>query len=173
MLLLGPKVLLFLAAFIIPSDWILLGVNSQRGDDVTPVTPETFTEDPNLVNDPATDETVLADIAPSTDDVASPSDKNATADCWVETFACTRLYSVRRPVRLCIHQSCFIRFRRTYHVNKEICTRLVCKEHEAMKDELCRQMVGLPPRRLRRHSNSNYVLVNLCENVDLQKLSGL
>ncbi|XP_032126244.1 microfibrillar-associated protein 5 isoform X1 [Sapajus apella] len=116
---------------------------------------------------------VLADIAPSTDDVASPSDKNATADCWVETFACTRLYSVRRPVRLCIHQSCFIRFRRTYHVNKEICTRLVCKEHEAMKDELCRQMVGLPPRRLRRHSNSNYVLVNLCENVDLQKLSGL
>ncbi|XP_017367811.1 microfibrillar-associated protein 5 isoform X4 [Cebus imitator] len=151
MLLLGPKVLLFLAAFIIPSDWILLGVNSQRGDDVTPVTPETFTEDPNLVNDPATDET----------------------DCWVETFACTRLYSVRRPVRLCIHQSCFIRFRRTYHVNKEICTRLVCKEHEAMKDELCRQMVGLPPRRLRRHSNSNYVLVNLCENVDLQKLSGL
>uniref|UniRef100_A0A2K6UJF3 Microfibril associated protein 5 n=1 Tax=Saimiri boliviensis boliviensis TaxID=39432 RepID=A0A2K6UJF3_SAIBB len=95
MLPLGPKVLLFLAAFVIPSDWILLGVNSQRGDDVTSVTPETFTEDPNLVNDPATDET----------------------------------------------------------------------------DELCRQMVGLPPSKLRRRSN--YVLVNLCENVDLQKPSGL
>uniref|UniRef100_A0A2R8MHM3 Microfibril associated protein 5 n=1 Tax=Callithrix jacchus TaxID=9483 RepID=A0A2R8MHM3_CALJA len=106
MLLLGPKVLLFLAVFIIPSDWILLGVNSQRGDDVTPVTPETFTEDPNLVNDPATDETVLADIAPSTDD----------------------------------------------------------------SDELCRQMVGLPPRRLRR---SNYFLLNPCENVDSQKPNGL
>ncbi|XP_064233529.1 microfibrillar-associated protein 5 [Aotus nancymaae] len=170
MLLLGPRVLLFLAAFIIPSDWILLGVNSQRGDDVTPVTPETFTEDPNLVNDPATDETVLADIAPSTDDLASPGDKNATAECWDEKFTCTRLYSVRRPIQLCIHQSCFIRFRRMYVVNKEICSRLVCKEHEAMKDELCRQMVGLPPRRLRR---SNYFLLNPCENVDLQKPNGL
>uniref|UniRef100_A0A2R8PJE2 Microfibril associated protein 5 n=1 Tax=Callithrix jacchus TaxID=9483 RepID=A0A2R8PJE2_CALJA len=148
MLLLGPKVLLFLAVFIIPSDWILLGVNSQRGDDVTPVTPETFTEDPNLVNDPATDET----------------------ECWDEKFTCTRLYSVRRPIQLCIHQSCFIRFRRTYVVNKEICSRLVCKEHEAMKDELCRQMVGLPPRRLRR---SNYFLLNPCENVDSQKPNGL
>nr|XP_035111540.1 microfibrillar-associated protein 5 isoform X4 [Callithrix jacchus] len=145
MLLLGPKVLLFLAVFIIPSDWILLGVNSQRGD---------------LVNDPATDETVLADIAPSTDD----------SECWDEKFTCTRLYSVRRPIQLCIHQSCFIRFRRTYVVNKEICSRLVCKEHEAMKDELCRQMVGLPPRRLRR---SNYFLLNPCENVDSQKPNGL
>uniref|UniRef100_A0A2K5DID9 Microfibril associated protein 5 n=1 Tax=Aotus nancymaae TaxID=37293 RepID=A0A2K5DID9_AOTNA len=142
MLLLGPRMLLFLAAFIIPSDWILLGVNSQRGDDVTPVTPETFTEDPNLVNDPATDETVLADIAPSTDDLASPGDKNATAT----GFQCM------------------------YIANKEICSRLVCKEHEAMKDELCRQMVGLPPRRLRR---SNYFLLNPCENVDLQKPNGL
>uniref|UniRef100_A0A2K5DID1 Microfibril associated protein 5 n=1 Tax=Aotus nancymaae TaxID=37293 RepID=A0A2K5DID1_AOTNA len=132
MLLLGPRMLLFLAAFIIPSDWILLGVNSQRGDDVTPVTPETFTEDPNLVNDPATDETVLADIAPSTDDLTG--------------FQCM------------------------YIANKEICSRLVCKEHEAMKDELCRQMVGLPPRRLRR---SNYFLLNPCENVDLQKPNGL
>uniref|UniRef100_A0A2K5DIE1 Microfibril associated protein 5 n=1 Tax=Aotus nancymaae TaxID=37293 RepID=A0A2K5DIE1_AOTNA len=120
MLLLGPRMLLFLAAFIIPSDWILLGVNSQRGDDVTPVTPETFTEDPNLVNDPATDETT--------------------------GFQCM------------------------YIANKEICSRLVCKEHEAMKDELCRQMVGLPPRRLRR---SNYFLLNPCENVDLQKPNGL
>uniref|UniRef100_A0A2K6M640 Microfibril associated protein 5 n=1 Tax=Rhinopithecus bieti TaxID=61621 RepID=A0A2K6M640_RHIBE len=94
MSLLGPKVLLFLAAFIIPSDWIPLGVNSQRGDDVTQTTPETFTEDPNLVNDPATDET----------------------------------------------------------------------------DELCRQMAGLPPRRLRR---SNYFRLPPCENVDLQRPNGL
>ncbi|XP_011810988.1 PREDICTED: microfibrillar-associated protein 5 [Colobus angolensis palliatus] len=129
MSLLGPKVLLFLAAFIIPSDWIPLGVNSQRGDDVTQTTPETFTEDPNLVNDPATDET-------------------------------ENKFSLIRKSFL----------RRMYIVNKEICSRLVCKEHEAMKDELCRQMAGLPPRRLRR---SNYFRLPPCENVDLQRLNGL
>nr|XP_001113694.1 microfibrillar-associated protein 5 isoform X3 [Macaca mulatta] len=148
MSLLGPKVLLFLAAFIIPSDWIPLGVNSQRGDDMTQTTPETFTEDPNLVNDPATDET----------------------ECWDEKFTCTRLYSVHRPVKQCIHQLCFTSLRRMYIVNKEICSRLVCKEHEAMKDELCRQMAGLPPRRLRR---SNYFRLPPCENVDLQRPNGL
>ncbi|XP_055136759.1 microfibrillar-associated protein 5 isoform X2 [Symphalangus syndactylus] len=148
MSLLGPKVLLFLAAFIITSDWIPLGVNSQRGDDVTQATPETFTEDPNLVNDPATDET----------------------ECWDEKFTCTRLYSVHRPVKQCIHQVCFTSLRRMYIVNKEICSRLVCKEHEAMKDELCRQMAGLPPRRLRR---SNYFRLPPCENVDLQRPNGL
>ncbi|KAI2564280.1 microfibril associated protein 5 [Homo sapiens] len=148
MSLLGPKVLLFLAAFIITSDWIPLGVNSQRGDDVTQATPETFTEDPNLVNDPATDET----------------------ECWDEKFTCTRLYSVHRPVKQCIHQLCFTSLRRMYIVNKEICSRLVCKEHEAMKDELCRQMAGLPPRRLRR---SNYFRLPPCENVDLQRPNGL
>ncbi|XP_040318526.1 microfibrillar-associated protein 5 isoform X4 [Herpailurus yagouaroundi] len=109
MLLLGPKVLLCLTAFIIPSDWTPLGANGQRGDDVTPVTPEAFTEDPNLVNEPSTDETVLADIEPSTDDLAPANDKNTTADCRDEKFACTRLYSVHRPVKQCIHQLCFTR----------------------------------------------------------------
>uniref|UniRef100_A0A2I2Y2R9 Microfibril associated protein 5 n=1 Tax=Gorilla gorilla gorilla TaxID=9595 RepID=A0A2I2Y2R9_GORGO len=140
--------------------WIPLGVNSQQG---TQATPETFTEDPNLVNDPATDETVLAvlaDIAPSTDDL----------ECRDEKFTCTRLYSVHRPVKQCIHQLCFTSLRRMYIVNKEICSRLVCKEHEAMKDELCRQMAGLPPRRLRR---SNYFRLPPCENVDLQRPNGL
>uniref|UniRef100_D3YW93 Microfibrillar associated protein 5 n=1 Tax=Mus musculus TaxID=10090 RepID=D3YW93_MOUSE len=36
-------------------------------------------------------------------------DKNATAECRDEKFACTRLYSVHRPVRQCVHQSCFTR----------------------------------------------------------------
>uniref|UniRef100_A0A2I2ZMA8 Microfibril associated protein 5 n=1 Tax=Gorilla gorilla gorilla TaxID=9595 RepID=A0A2I2ZMA8_GORGO len=125
--------------------WIPLGVNSQQG---TQATPETFTEDPNLVNDPATDET----------------------ECRDEKFTCTRLYSVHRPVKQCIHQLCFTSLRRMYIVNKEICSRLVCKEHEAMKDELCRQMAGLPPRRLRR---SNYFRLPPCENVDLQRPNGL
>ncbi|XP_045868428.1 microfibrillar-associated protein 5 isoform X1 [Meles meles] len=170
MLLVGPKVLLFLTALIIPSDWTPLGVSGQRGDDVTPVTPETFTEDPNLVNEPSTDETVLADMEPSTDDLASPADKNTTTDCRDEKFACTRLYSVHRPVKQCIHQLCFTSLRRMYIINNEICSRLVCKEHEVMKDELCRQMAGLPPRRLRR---SHYFRLPPCENVNLQRPSGL
>jgi len=158
MLLLGPRVLLFLTALILPSDWTPLGVGGQRGDDVTPVTPEAFTEDPNLVNEPSTDET------------ASPTDKNTTTDCRDEKFACTRLYSVHRPVKQCIHQLCFTSLRRMYIINNEICSRLVCKEHEVMKDELCRQMAGLPPRRLRR---SNYFRLPPCENVNLQRPSGL
>ncbi|XP_069905394.1 microfibrillar-associated protein 5 isoform X3 [Oryctolagus cuniculus] len=109
MLLLGPKVLLLLTALLIPAEWMRLGVNGQRGDDVTQTTPETFTDDPNLVNEPSTDETVLADIEPSTDDLASPSDKNATAECRDEKFACTRLYSVHRPIKQCVHQLCFTR----------------------------------------------------------------
>nr|KAF6374554.1 microfibril associated protein 5 [Pipistrellus kuhlii] len=128
MLLFGPKVLLFLTALIIPSDWTPLGVSGQE----TPVTIETFTEDPNLVNEPSTDETVLADIVPSTDDLVSPSDKN-TSECRDEKFACTRLYSVHRPIKQCVHQSCFTSVRRMYIINNEICSRLVCKEHEAMK----------------------------------------
>ncbi|XP_006146676.1 microfibrillar-associated protein 5 isoform X3 [Tupaia chinensis] len=147
MLLVGPKALLLLTALVVPSDWTPLGVRGQRGDDVTRTTPETFTDDPT-----------------------SPSDKNATAECRDEKFACTRLYSVHRPVRQCIHQLCFTSLRRMYIVNKEVCSRLVCKEHEVMKDELCRQMAGLPPRRLRR---SNYFRLPPCEDVDVQRPIGL
>uniref|UniRef100_A0A8D2IGV2 Microfibril associated protein 5 n=1 Tax=Urocitellus parryii TaxID=9999 RepID=A0A8D2IGV2_UROPR len=156
MLLFGPKALLFLTALIITSEWITLGVDGQRGDDVTP---ETFTEDP-----------ILADMEPSTDELASPSDKNTTTECRDEKFACTRLYSVHRPVKQCVHQVCFTSLRRMYIINNEICSRLVCKEHEVMKDELCRQMAGLPPRRLRR---SNYFRLPPCEDVNLQRLNGL
>ncbi|XP_045042855.1 microfibrillar-associated protein 5 isoform X7 [Desmodus rotundus] len=158
MLLLGPKVLLFLTILIIPSDWTPLGVSGQGEVEVTQVTQETFTEDPNLVNEPPTDET------------ASANDKNNITECRDEKFACTRLYSVHRPVKQCIHQLCFTSLRRMYIINNEICSRLVCKEHEAMKDELCRQMAGLPPRRLRR---SNYFRLPPCENVNLQRPSGL
>ncbi|XP_024904575.1 microfibrillar-associated protein 5 isoform X3 [Pteropus alecto] len=149
MLLLEPKVLLFLTALIIPSDRTPLGVNSQGEVNVTQATPETFTEDP-----------ILADIEPSTDDL----------ECRDEKFACTRLYSVHRPVKQCVHQLCFTSLRRMYIINNEICSRLVCKEHEVMKDELCRQMAGLPPRRLQR---SNYFRLPPCENVHLQRPSGL
>uniref|UniRef100_A0A8I6G396 Microfibril associated protein 5 n=1 Tax=Rattus norvegicus TaxID=10116 RepID=A0A8I6G396_RAT len=151
MLVFGQKALLLVVALSIPSDWLPLGVSGQRGDDV----PETFTDDPNLVNDPSTDDTA--------------GDKNTTAECRDEKFACTRLYSVHRPVRQCVHQACFTSLRRMYIINNEICSRLVCKEHEAMKDELCRQMAGLPPRRLRR---SNYFRLPPCENMNLQRPDG-
>nr|XP_020756684.1 microfibrillar-associated protein 5 isoform X2 [Odocoileus virginianus texanus] len=158
MVFFGPKVLLLLTALIMSSGRTPLGVSGQRGDDVTTVTSETFTEDPNLVNDPATDET------------ASLNDKNTTTECRDEKFACTRLYSVHRPIKQCLHQICFTSSRRMYVINNEICSRLVCKEHEAMKDELCRQKAGLPPRRLRR---SNYFRLPPCDNVNLQGPSGL
>ncbi|XP_068962192.1 microfibrillar-associated protein 5 isoform X1 [Petaurus breviceps papuanus] len=134
MLPLGPKLLLCLIALFIPSDWSLLGVNGQRGDETTQ---ETFTDDPNLmVNDPPTDDTVLVDVVPSTDDQAVSSDKNTTAECREEQFPCTRLYSVHRPVKQCIHQLCIVNLRRMYIINKEICSRLICKEHEVMKGKM-------------------------------------
>lgn len=160
MLLLGPKALLFLTALIIPSDWTPLGVSGQGEANVTQVTSETSTDKSNLVNEPSIDETGLDDVEPSTDD----------QECRDEKFLCTRLYSVHRPVRQCIHQSCFTSLRRMYIINNEICSRLVCKEHEAMKDDYCRQMAGLPPRRFRR---SNYFRLPPCENVNLQRPGGL
>ncbi|XP_012922757.1 microfibrillar-associated protein 5 isoform X2 [Heterocephalus glaber] len=146
MLLSEPRaLLLLLAMLLVPSGWIPAGVSGQRGDDVTE---ETFTDDP-----------FLADIEPSTDELALANDKNATAECRDEKFTCTRLYSVHRPIKQCAHQICFTSLRRMYIINNEICSRLVCKEHEAMKDELCRQRAGLPPRRLRR---SNYFQLPPC-----------
>ncbi|TEA12567.1 hypothetical protein DBR06_SOUSAS32210044, partial [Sousa chinensis] len=93
-----------------------------------------------------------------------------SSECRDEKFACTRLYSVHRPVKQCIHQLCFTSLRRMYIINNEVCSRLVCKEHEVMKDELCRQMAGLPPRRLRR---SSYFRLPPCDDVNLQRPSGL
>ncbi|KAG8130095.1 hypothetical protein E2320_016665, partial [Naja naja] len=40
--------------------------------------------------------------------------------------------------------------RRAYIINKEICSRIVCKEDEVMQEEMCRWLAGLPPLRLRR-----------------------
>ncbi|KFO22056.1 Microfibrillar-associated protein 5 [Fukomys damarensis] len=153
MLLSGPRaLLLLLTLLLVPAGWTLPGVSGQRGD---------------LVNDPSTDETgklhgnpeVLADVQPSADEL----------ECRDEKFTCTRLYSVHRPIKQCAHQVCFTSLRRTYIINKEICSRLVCKEHEAMKDELCRQRAGLPPRRLRR---SRYFRPPPCEDADPHRPRG-
>nr|XP_056704284.1 microfibrillar-associated protein 5 [Euleptes europaea] len=81
---------------------------------------------------------------------ADPSGPTSAPECREEQFPCTRLYSVHKPVKQCISYLCVTSVRRTYMINKEICSRIVCKEDEAMQEELCRQMAGLPPRRLRR-----------------------
>ncbi|XP_045443682.1 microfibrillar-associated protein 5 isoform X5 [Pipistrellus kuhlii] len=154
MLLFGPKVLLFLTALIIPSDWTPLGVSGQE------TTTEPLTDAPSLLVGPSAGQTAPVTIETFTED----------PKCRDEKFACTRLYSVHRPIKQCVHQSCFTSVRRMYIINNEICSRLVCKEHEAMKDELCRQMAGLPPRRLRR---SNYFRLPPCENVNLQRPNGV
>uniref|UniRef100_A0A8B9U425 Microfibril associated protein 5 n=1 Tax=Anas zonorhyncha TaxID=75864 RepID=A0A8B9U425_9AVES len=72
------------------------------------------------------------------------------SDCREEQFPCTRLYSVHKPVKQCISYLCVTSVRRMYIINKEVCSRIVCKENEVMQDEICRQLAGLPSRRLRR-----------------------
>ncbi|XP_058022792.1 microfibrillar-associated protein 5 isoform X3 [Ahaetulla prasina] len=71
-------------------------------------------------------------------------------ECREEQFPCTRLYSIHKPVKQCISYLCVTSVRRAYIINKEICSRIVCKEDEAMQEEICRQLAGLPPRRLHR-----------------------
>ncbi|XP_063150600.1 microfibrillar-associated protein 5 isoform X2 [Candoia aspera] len=79
-----------------------------------------------------------------------PTDPTNDLECREEQFPCTRLYSVLKPMKQCISYLCVTSVRRAYMINKEICFRIVCKEDEAMQEEICRQMAGLPPRRLRR-----------------------
>ncbi|KAM5262730.1 microfibrillar-associated protein 5 [Ctenodactylus gundi] len=180
MLLGGPRVLLCVTALVLPAGWRPLGAHAQRGDDVTE---ETFTDDP-----------MLADVVPPTDDLGTSSagghpgvtivgtlvlqwvdsfdmaQPRQSSECRDEKFACTRLYSVQRPVKQCLHTNCFTSLRRMYIINSEICSRLVCKEHDAMKDELCRQMAGLPPRRLRR---SGYFRLPPCGDANPQRPNGV
>ncbi|XP_053306341.1 microfibrillar-associated protein 5 [Spea bombifrons] len=71
----------------------------------------------------------------------------APGDCREVQYPCTRVYSVQKPVKQCLSYLCVTSVRRVYMLNKEICTRLMCKEHEVILDEKCRQKAGLPPRR--------------------------
>uniref|UniRef100_A0A669QGJ0 Microfibril associated protein 5 n=1 Tax=Phasianus colchicus TaxID=9054 RepID=A0A669QGJ0_PHACC len=79
------------------------------------------------------------------------------SDCREEQFPCTRLYSVHKPVKQCISYLCVTSVRRMYVINKEVCSRIVCKENEVMQDEICRQLAGLPSRRLRRSGQLPYL----------------
>ncbi|GAB1291248.1 Microfibrillar-associated protein 5 [Apodemus speciosus] len=132
MLLSGQKALLLVMALSISSDWLPLGVSGQRGagDDV----PETFTDDPNLVNDPSTDDTALADITPSTDELGTQLvTKILLQSAGMRSLRvqdCT--LSIGQSDSVCTRPAS-PGLRRMYIINNEICSRLVCKEHEAMK----------------------------------------
>ncbi|XP_073452079.1 microfibrillar-associated protein 5 [Aquarana catesbeiana] len=90
------------------------------------------------------------DTATPAPDAVDPADKvtPTTGDCKEVEYPCTRVYSVQKPVKQCISYLCVTSVRRVYMVNKEICKRVMCKEDEVIQDEKCRQLAGLPPRRL-------------------------
>ncbi|XP_048359278.1 microfibrillar-associated protein 5 isoform X2 [Sphaerodactylus townsendi] len=136
--------LLVLAA--LPSDWLLPVVIAQED-----------TQDPT--DAPVPEATVADDSGPT-----------SAPECREERFPCTRLYSVHKPVKQCISYLCVTSVRRTYMINKEICSRIVCKEDEAMQEEICRQLAGLPPRRLRR---SSWLRGPLCRQTQDQPPNGI
>ncbi|XP_077202194.1 microfibrillar-associated protein 5 [Paroedura picta] len=143
----GAHLLLCLAALAaLPADWLLPVAVAQEDP-----------PDPTGAPDPGA--TVAAAGAPS-----------PAPDCREEQFPCTRLYSVHKPVKQCISYLCVTSVRRTYMINKEICSRIVCKEDEAMQEEICRQMAGLPGRRLRR---SNWLQGPLCRRTQDQPQNGI
>ncbi|XP_016321868.1 microfibrillar-associated protein 2-like [Sinocyclocheilus anshuiensis] len=80
-------------------------------------------------------------------------DTDATAlpppDCREETYPCTRMYSVHRPIKRCIHSLCLYSLPRVYVINKEICVRTVCQQDEILMAELCREKSGWPKRQKR------------------------
>ncbi|KAI1242125.1 hypothetical protein IHE44_0005642, partial [Lamprotornis superbus] len=120
-------------------NWFPWMVNGQEPESVTDgVTPDSSSG--AAVTPPVLLPPVQSDSETST----------ASSDCREEKFPCTRLYSVHKPVKQCISYLCVTSVRRMYVINKEVCTRIVCKENEVMQDEICRQLAGLPPRRLRR-----------------------
>uniref|UniRef100_A0A8C1V3U5 Microfibril associated protein 5 n=1 Tax=Cyprinus carpio TaxID=7962 RepID=A0A8C1V3U5_CYPCA len=56
-------------------------------------------------------------------------------DCREETYPCTRMYSVHRPIKRCIHSLCLYSLPRVYVINKEICVRTVCQQDEILMGE--------------------------------------
>ncbi|XP_074509480.1 microfibril associated protein 5 [Sebastes fasciatus] len=79
-------------------------------------------------------------------------------NCREEMYACTRMYSVHRPIKRCIGSLCLYSLPRVYVINNEICMRTVCQQDEYLKAELCRERSGWP-RRVERSNNRK-----LCRN---------
>ncbi|XP_064319110.1 microfibrillar-associated protein 5 [Phalacrocorax carbo] len=146
----GTCILLCLLALSLsPADWFPWVVN---GQELESATGELSTD--SLVS------TLAAAVTPPVllNPVQSDSETTtAASDCREEKFPCTRLYSVHKPVKQCISYLCVTSVRRMYIINKEVCSRIVCKENEVMQDEICRQLAGLPSRRLRRSGQPLHV----------------
>uniref|UniRef100_A0AAQ4PBN4 Microfibril associated protein 5 n=1 Tax=Gasterosteus aculeatus aculeatus TaxID=481459 RepID=A0AAQ4PBN4_GASAC len=56
------------------------------------------------------------------------------ASCREETYPCTRMYSVHRPIKRCIGALCLYSLSRVYVINNEICVRTVCQQDEYLKE---------------------------------------
>ncbi|XP_072192365.1 microfibrillar-associated protein 5 isoform X1 [Excalfactoria chinensis] len=134
--------LCLLAFSLFPAGWFPWMVNGQEPESVTG---DVHTS--NLISTPAAAVTPPVILSPVQSDSETTT---ASSDCREEQFPCTRLYSVHKPVKQCISYLCVTSVRRMYVINKEVCSRIVCKENEVMQDEICRQLAGLPSRRLRR-----------------------
>nr|XP_025971305.1 microfibrillar-associated protein 5 [Dromaius novaehollandiae]XP_025971306.1 microfibrillar-associated protein 5 [Dromaius novaehollandiae] len=139
----GACILLCLLSLSLsPADWYPWVVQGQELETVTGDLNSDF-----LISTSAAAVTPPVLLSP----VQSDTETTTTAsDCREEQFPCTRLYSVHKPVKQCISYLCVTSVRRMYIINKEVCSRIVCKENEVMQDEICRQLAGLPSRRLRR-----------------------
>ncbi|KAH0628652.1 hypothetical protein JD844_010045 [Phrynosoma platyrhinos] len=89
-------------------------------------------------------------------------------ECHEEQFPCTRLYSVRKPVKQCISYLCvtsfFIYTRKLQAKHKTYRNRILNKTADLKLNELCRQLAGLPPRRLRRSGHPQGPLCRRSQN---------
>ncbi|XP_074839739.1 microfibrillar-associated protein 5 [Carettochelys insculpta] len=153
MMTFGAHTLLCIIALsVFPADWFLPVINCQEAP-----TGLADTEDTGA------DEQVPAHSVKPTE----------IPECREEQFPCTRLYSVHKPVKQCIRYLCVTSVRRIYIINKEVCSRLVCKEDEVMQEEICRQLAGLPPRRMRRSGQPRGPPCQWAKNKELNKPDAL
>ncbi|XP_052557734.1 microfibrillar-associated protein 5 [Tympanuchus pallidicinctus] len=141
--------LCLLAFSFSPAGWFPWVVNGQELESETG-----DVQTSSLISTPAADVTPPVLLSPVQSDTETTT---ASSDCREEQFPCTRLYSVHKPVKQCISYLCVTSVRRMYVINKEVCSRIVCKENEVMQDEICRQLAGLPSRRLRRSGQLPYL----------------
>ncbi|KAJ7316298.1 hypothetical protein JRQ81_002460, partial [Phrynocephalus forsythii] len=160
----AQKLLCLIALAVLPFDWFLPMVTAQQV-----LEEPTGVQNAELTTD-ATDTFGVATPGETAADEKDVSGPATTPECREEQFPCTRLYSVHKPVKQCISYLCVTSVRRTYMINKEICTRIVCKEDEAMQEEICREIAGLPPRRFRR---SHQPQGRACRQVQNQQLNTL
>ncbi|XP_019371595.1 PREDICTED: microfibrillar-associated protein 5 isoform X2 [Gavialis gangeticus] len=167
MMTLGARVLLcILALSVPPGDWFPQVVN---GQDTEPTLPTVKADEQG----PSTARSTNFETPTKPQVLADTDSVTGVQECREEQFPCTRLYSVHKPVKQCISYLCVTSMRRIYMINKEVCSRIICKENEVMQEELCRQLAGLPPRRLRRSGRPLGPPCHLPQDQQLRKLNAV